>query len=365
MEIRPNLWFIDAWAVHDGRVFASRRLPEDAEDHLQSADTTVFMCVPDLQAVPVGRISTALRAARSGFQARLRDQAGAEIAFESLAQIRDLVRRAYLGSGLGPGSPGAIAGPIPGPDPEDLDGPGARYLQEEDGPALWLGDWLNDDLLGRLAEAVERVAVASLLEWDRALAPEDPDVLRAFVGWHSILVRSGVLTRRNPDMLDLGPDFFHLAHRFDAQHVMRACQIIHRSIPAGWTYRDAYADADWSRGHLAVVRLPRLSNGDRRLRRLIEMRILPLVDRRFWNSPKSALELAPALLIGIVRHRTGLGYLPSRSTPVEAALTELHSSLDWPQLPDSAERALEEFLDSCLAAQPLPAGAPLPGHYPS
>ena len=76
-------WFVDAWAVLDGRLFASQRERDSIQAH-----STVFFAVPDLDPVPVGRISTALRATRSGFQEGLRDGDGEEIAFESLPQLR-------------------------------------------------------------------------------------------------------------------------------------------------------------------------------------------------------------------------------------------------------------------------------------
>jgi hypothetical protein len=91
------VWYIDSWAVLDGLAFASERDPESLQ-----AKGTVFLSVPDLEPVPVGRLSTALRAQRSGFQDGFRDDKGDEIEFTSLNQVRDLVRRAYLGGGLGP-----------------------------------------------------------------------------------------------------------------------------------------------------------------------------------------------------------------------------------------------------------------------
>jgi hypothetical protein len=91
------MWYIDSWAVIDGLGFASQR-HADAID----ASATVFLSVPDLEPVPVGRISSALRAQRNNFQDGFRDRDGNEIGFDELDQIRDLIRRAYFGGGLGP-----------------------------------------------------------------------------------------------------------------------------------------------------------------------------------------------------------------------------------------------------------------------
>jgi hypothetical protein len=91
------MWFIDSWAVVDGLAFASKRNPDSID-----ASTTVFLSVPDIEPIPIGRISTALRAQRSSFQDGFRDDDGNEIGFETLDQIRELIRRAYLGGGLGP-----------------------------------------------------------------------------------------------------------------------------------------------------------------------------------------------------------------------------------------------------------------------
>jgi hypothetical protein len=115
----PSLrWFFDSWAVLDGLAFASYRHPETID-----AETTVFLSVPDLEPIPIGRISTALRAQRSSFQDGFRDpETGAEFEFAGLDQIREVIRRAYLAGGLGP-VPAPLEGPPPNPfrrEPEGL-----------------------------------------------------------------------------------------------------------------------------------------------------------------------------------------------------------------------------------------------------
>jgi hypothetical protein len=132
------MWYIDSWAVLDGLAFASKREADSID-----AAATVFLSVPDLEPVPVGRISTALRAQRGNFQDGFRDGSGNEYGFDNLAQVRDLVRRAYLGGGLGP-TPAPLE-PRP-PDPFLRDGPipGQEALREHSGPSG--GDYYRDAL---------------------------------------------------------------------------------------------------------------------------------------------------------------------------------------------------------------------------
>src|SRR5436309_15963831 len=68
LPVAIDAWRIDSWSVRDGAAFASRREAESMD-----ADSTVFIAVPDLEAVPVGRMSTALSATRRHFQEGLRN----------------------------------------------------------------------------------------------------------------------------------------------------------------------------------------------------------------------------------------------------------------------------------------------------
>lgn len=129
MDVDSLSWYVDAWSVYDGAAFATRRQPQDGDQQGAAVDegaNTVFVCVPDLQPVPVGRRSTALSACRRNFQYGLTSAGGSEIAFDDLQQVIELVRRGYLAGGLGPD------GPItPGPNqPYDGDGMGPDGLDE-------------------------------------------------------------------------------------------------------------------------------------------------------------------------------------------------------------------------------------------
>ncbi|MET0460963.1 MAG: hypothetical protein ABW195_17055 [Ilumatobacteraceae bacterium] len=351
-------WYIDAWAVHDGRLFASRRAPDSIV-----ATSTVFMSVPDLEPVPVGRISTALRATRSGFQEGLRDSYG-EIPFESLEQVRDLVKRAYLAAGLGPGAPGAIAGPITSPFVPG--GPGSAYLQERQDR---LDEWwvvepptIPTSPPTGLESAVAEFATASLLEWDAMLEPGEPEVTRAFLGWTRVLTRCGALTNHDGDFwLDHSlhglPEF---ARRHGANGVAAAASALHETDLHLWWLDAQLGLSGWFRGHLANVPLPSLSRWDTRLRRLTEMSILPVVDRRFWRQRRAAVDIAPMVLVAMTRRLPHVGRLPGEPSQAELAFADVSRSLRWVTLPPTAERALEQFIDRCLSVDP-PVGTPTPG----
>src|SRR4051794_3224160 len=289
-------WYIDAWAVHDGRAFASRRTAESI-----AAEATVFLSVPDLEAVPVGRISTALRATRSGFQDGLRDPGGSEIAFRTLDQVRDLIRRAYLASGLGPGAPGVTAAPLPRPDLGP--GPGVAYLNEEaiqDTEAPVNEQRVLGAFPPGLDNAVRRMAYATVLEWDGHLQRRDPEEVRGLLGWINQLARSGVFaseslpTRRATDGVPSSDEVISLARAYRADHVVDALNLVRDRAPYPLTsVLGESVGGYWSRLHLQVVPLPRLARWDRRMRRLVEMHTSALIDRRFWKAPRTTLDLAP------------------------------------------------------------------------
>lgn len=347
-------WFIDAWAVHDGKVFASRRFRESI-----AADATVFMSVPDLEAVPVGRISTALRATRSGFQEGLRtnDNDLAEISFNDLRQVRDLVRRAYLAAGLGPGSPGAIAGPVPRPDVGP--GPGSAFLgPESPGPQQpWAPVYLSETgPPPDLDQAVNTVAQATVLEWDRHLTTQEPDEIRGLVGWLGALRRAGILSMAgDPAGSPFPMSLLGLADHYGASHLHAALQLILGSWKPGLQFEIGdRISGYWSRSHLAVVPLSAAPGWPHQVRRLADMSLLPVIDRRFWESPHmvTSLDVAPLVLCHAIRQPARSGRLPGEWSAAQAAYDRARPSMAWFQeigLPTEAESVLAEFIDRCLA----------------
>jgi hypothetical protein len=357
-------WYVDAWAVHDGKVFASRRPPESID-----ADVTVFMSVPDLEPVPVGRISTALRATRSGFQEGLRtgDGEAVEVPFESLGQIRELVRRAYLAAGLGPGSPGATGGPLPRPETgPDGSGPGRAFLEREADlvPGGWTGVDGPEPPAG-LDQAVRLIVAATVLAWDPHLATDNPEEIRGLVGWIAALRRSGLLESYADHRRSVVPaGLFDLADEFHAEHLARALHVVRDSWTDSPWALDEPISGYWSRGHLASVPLSAAPGWNPAVRRLADMQMIPLVDVRFWMSmrPVRALDIAPLVLVHAVRQPPRTGRLPGEPSPAEAAYRRAWPAMAWYRgglLPAAAEEELALFIDRCL--QGPPSGRPGPG----
>jgi hypothetical protein len=216
-------WYIDAWAVRDGAAFASRRQPNSRE-----AENTVFIAVPDLEPVPVGRLSTALSATRRCFQAGLWDQNENEIAFETIEQIIELVRRGFLAGGLGPGGaaapapgvrPGFTGGSDSGPPPEGGAG-GAKHYEDAISSANaegWHWKEAGSDIRSALAHLAEvatsqddefpalssatrnllklcySYAEAITIDWEsRTLHSADPSDTKMLLAWYKALVELGV-----------------------------------------------------------------------------------------------------------------------------------------------------------------------------
>jgi len=365
-------WFIDAWAVHDGRVFASRRLPESI-----SADATVFMSVPDLEPVPVGRISTALRATRSGFQEGLRtnDSELAEIPFENLAQVRDLVRRAFLAAGLGPGSPAGVAGPVPRPDRGS--GPGSAFLEQESSArdAPWSCIYLLDaGPPPHLDQALYAVAKATILEWDLYLETQEPDEIRGLVGWLGALTRAGMLQPAENDVAGspFPTSLLDVAAQYEADNLLATLQLIaDRWLPGSPFEAAERISGYWSRGHLAIVPLPAAPGWPDRVRRLADMSLLPVIDLRFWTSddPVTSLDVAPLVLSHAIRQPARSGRLRGEPSAAEAAFDRARASMAWflaNELPPAAEAVLADFIDSCLdGPMGAPRGTPNPAPRPA
>jgi hypothetical protein len=109
-------WYMESWSVTDGLAFASERT-EDG-----TVVNVVFLAPPYWSPVAVANVSTAWAAHRASFQRGFFDAEGEnEIAFASLAEIREALRRAYLASGYGTfpsgeGGEGGEIAPLPGGD---------------------------------------------------------------------------------------------------------------------------------------------------------------------------------------------------------------------------------------------------------
>jgi hypothetical protein len=111
-------WYIDAWNVVGGQAFASFREREEEGKKAGRAEGGVFLGAPYFEPEWTSNPSTALAAARAAFQPGFWNDDGAEVAFTSLEEVRELVRRAYIAGGGGGMGPDGVVPPEPPPDLE-------------------------------------------------------------------------------------------------------------------------------------------------------------------------------------------------------------------------------------------------------
>lgn len=146
-------YYIDAWHVGDGALFTSLRTPRiDVWGEFEGREVETYLLrAPDFDAMPVSR-ALAYGAVRRGSQEGFSLDGVQEIAFNTLAQVRELARRAYIASAIGEGGPEGDAPPVQGQPPPDggpssLHGDSRRELYQE---------WEKD-----LADAVAELSLGS------------------------------------------------------------------------------------------------------------------------------------------------------------------------------------------------------------
>lgn len=115
-------WFIESWSVLDGLAFAVHRdytIADDSGDrsYIDPPDRVLYVAPPAFVPLPT-RYATALAAARGNFQHRFADANGIDVGFESLEQLIELVRRAYVTGGANLQGDDAVDVPVPFPDPQ-------------------------------------------------------------------------------------------------------------------------------------------------------------------------------------------------------------------------------------------------------
>lgn len=348
MEIADSsrAWFVDAWAVRDGTAFASHRSPESIE-----ADNTVFLSVPSLQPTPVGRITTALGATRRCFQDRLHDENREEVAFESLTQVRELVRRGYLASGLGPGGAAVPAVPVP---PVEPGGVGGSYYEEalteiEVAGFSWPveGRLVFDALrpyVGDLGRLVQRFAEATLLEWERAI--EGRDERWALREWYLMLARHSVWAEHG-DLVDFVSDHDCEVGRDIAMRFEQPPYYWYRGVAAPGVDAPSLGYEEQALLHTAPC--PLRSGWYRGIHRLMDKLLLGMADATYFRSNHEVAELAPAVLASVL----SLPTRPSvhslfddgmqREEVIDHALTWLEGELPSVELPDVAEDLISRY----------------------
>ena len=161
-------WYVESWSVTDGLAFASERTDDG------TVVNVVFLAPPYWSPVAVANVSTAWAAHRASFQRGFFDAEGEnEIAFVSLAEIREVMRRAYLASGYGtfPTGEGGEGGEI-APLPEGGGGEGGGGFGEV------------AEQLSSVVNAHSRHALAHSLQTfyrHEAASSEMPDTLLRYV----------------------------------------------------------------------------------------------------------------------------------------------------------------------------------------
>jgi hypothetical protein len=349
-------WFVDAWAVRDGRLFASRRPPESID-----AKSTVFLSVPDLEPIPVGRISTALRATRAGFQEGFRDDEGAEGPFESLEDVRELARRGYLGGEIGGSTPGVPIAIAPGPTP----GAGGAYLDQVieelgldrvDTEAGWLLDQMSDFEVEQVKAAVASFAEASILEWGDVLL-RDHRLMKPFGAWLVAVQSSGVLDQS----ATLHPQArwsTAFAEFVSAEGAPLLAEVAARlgNVVEGSARKVGYS----IHRLISIAPLPRSQRWDVRLTRVGEIAVLPLISARFRHAHWRPIDIAPAVFSSAMAAAIDHLGAPGDGSAVRLAISRCSRDLSEKALPAAAELAIEAYIESLLDGAP-----PYGPHTPS
>jgi hypothetical protein len=355
------MWYFDSWAVLDGLAFVSRRRQGSID-----TEATVFLSVPDLEPVPIGRISTALRAQRASFQDGFRNSVDdREFEFDDLGQIREVIRRAYLGGGLGP-TPAPVEGlPISpfrrershatrGPRPFD----GGSYYEAElkrigwgDCPLFDFGT-LNDperrealllhlhDCSRYLYDCLGAFGRATMLEFidNHASQLHLPGPRESLKNWVQLLVAFGFWDDSFLENFSLG------------------------GIPVEFSIgRDrSFASSPFNKGILFHIPCPLRPTWSRSIHTLGHKLLLALVDRSYFASTRGLPEFIPVLFCSLIMVVTPQ---LSVSEVQQIRFNDYHRLLgracEWllqelprNQLPSEVEREISDFAWSRLKMNP-------------
>jgi hypothetical protein len=267
----------------------------------------------------VGRISTALRAQRSGFQDGFHDVEGDEIAFDTIEQVRDIVRRAYLGGGLGPtpvpteprpSDPLIAEAAAPETEPWGPTG-GAHYemaLESLDPGALPedYSDLHEPTKRRRLLEHLQKTSASErLYPYLRAFGEATmielffasrttlhlPAQRQLLAGWRAMLVRLGLW--ENPS------DFMDFLTRLNP--------------PRWWWRRLMFGSVNVSVPQFSTapsrllfdIPCPLRRGWDRHIQSLAHKLLLPLVDRQYFQTNRDLPEFIPLLFASMVNVASG------------------------------------------------------------
>jgi hypothetical protein len=359
-------WYVDSWAVRDGFAFTSYR---DADD-IKGAERTVFLGVPDLVPVPVGRVSTSLWATRVNFQDRFLDDKGVEIGFANLEQVIELVRRAYLAGGIGPGPAGGEGqeGPTPG---ENRPGGGEAYLERQLLELARETHWdqqfqptsdkprrdnrfqeiLRDQkVVNTLYDYLRVFAGATLIKWaEHVRDPANGGVgLADFLRWLQTLYRM--------DLWGSHPQYWDFVDGYRLTDLLES-NMLPIPHPLAYVSWRNWLTSPTHEQIILDVPIPLLPNWHQRIRRLSDKLFLALATYDYFDNNKELINFIPALLAAMaVSVQTEEERF--RAVDGEGRLDRLQAALEWLsrempriELPPSAESALTQFAWSELDRQ--------------
>jgi hypothetical protein len=294
------------------------------------------------------------------FQDRLHDGDGNEVAFDNLAQVRELVRRAYLASGLGPGGAASPAATVP---PVEPGGTGGSYYEQavaalEIAGLRWFEGYpprftslRRPELLVELARLVQHFAEATLLEWERAVEmgsvddPENRQLRWALREWYLILAHRRVWPEASGLRAFVNhhncPEGVELSYRLGELPPTRG-------LPYTWHVPTEYRRFS-NQALLQTAPCPLRRHWDPRINRLLDKLLLSLSDPLYFKVNNHVAELAPAVLSALISlpnpasWHDWFDYGDQSAGPIDHALTWLEDELPAVPLPDEAAVLLSKY----------------------
>lgn len=348
-ERTAEAWYLDAWSVRDGMAFASRRGPGER----RTGRSCVYLTVPGLEPEPVPSTAAALWADRAGFQPGLYDFERREIEFESLEQIREVVRRGYLAGGIGPDSAAAPVMPLPpgeGPDdgglaaslaelPEPPNFPGGSWLLSRDDPQRCVGWLAESDHTDQLWRRLQAFAEASATMWLRRAnsLPDADAAIGGLMDWVVVLRQHGLWTASAAFVAAWRDD-----RRFDVP-VEFEWVVLDTSII--WTPDGINADVPRL---LYLAPCPLKPGWHRSIRSIADKLLLAVSATSYFDSNRGMAELAPSLLASVLTvgayQRPWYSHRPRHPRALlSAALDWLRAQMPQVELPTAAADAVSDF----------------------
>ena len=352
MELTPH-WHVESWAVRDGMAFASFRPTND----IGRTERTVFIGVPGLEAVPLGRVSPALWATRLNFQDGFHSEDGDEIGFGSLAEVKELVRRGYLAGGIGPG-PGGGEGPLPENPPDGpqagptLDGEferlretrhwfrGSKGIAVPETRKVLFDTLLQPSACKSTFEHLRMFGVATIRLWAQRMraVDQDDEAVADLSEWVQLLWRAGLWS----SFRDFEEDVLPYALDWVGPG------LVYWRYDRGYGVVPDHGESFTREQIIFRVPCPLRHDWDWRIRRLSDKLLLAVATHDYFDFNDELPELVPVLLAALAI--VSQGRPPMTAASPNAQRERLRLALHWlseqmPQLtlPISAEYSLRKF----------------------